>query len=66
MRFTTSRRYTAASAPAWPAVTTAGNYQSAVVHVTKALGSCEAPTGDVSVSVGVSKENFNGQHGWHH
>jgi hypothetical protein len=43
-----------------------GNYQSAVVHVTKALGSCEAPTGDVSVSVGVSKENFNGPHGLRH
>ncbi|HET7063394.1 MAG TPA: hypothetical protein VFI49_03895 [Rudaea sp.] len=43
-----------------------GNYQSAVVHVTKALGSCEAPSGGVGVSIGVSKEDFNGPHGRHH
>ena len=43
-----------------------GNYQSGVVHVTKAFGSCDAPTGDVSVSVGVTKGDFNGAHGWRH
>ena len=43
-----------------------GNYQSGVVHVTKAFGSCDAPTGDVSVSIGVTKGDSNGPHGWRH
>ena len=43
-----------------------GNYQSGVVHVTKAFGSCDAPTGGVGVSIGVTKEDFNSPHGWHH
>jgi hypothetical protein len=43
-----------------------GNYQSGVVHVTKAFGSCDAPTGGVGVSIGVTKQDFNSPHGWHH
>jgi len=43
-----------------------GNYQSGVVHVTKAFGSCDAPTGGVGVSIGVTKEDFNNPHRWHH
>jgi hypothetical protein len=43
-----------------------GNYQSGVIHVTKAFGSCDAPTGGVGVSIGVTKEDFNSPHGWHH
>jgi len=43
-----------------------GNYQSGVVHVTKAFGSCDAPTGGVGVSIGVTKGDFNNPHGWHH
>ena len=43
-----------------------GNYQSGVVHVTKAFGSCDAPTGGVGVSIGVTKQDFNNPHGWHH
>jgi len=42
------------------------NYQSAVVHVTKAFGNCEAPTGGVGISIGVTKGDFNSPHGWHH
>jgi len=43
-----------------------GNYQSGVVHVTKAFGSCDAPTGGVGVSIGVTKEDFNSPHAWRH
>jgi len=43
-----------------------GNYQSGVIHVTKAFGSCDAPTGGVGVSIGVTKEDFNNPHGWRH
>jgi len=43
-----------------------GNYQSGVVHVTKALGSCDAPSGDVSLSIGVSKGDFHDPRGWRH
>ena len=43
-----------------------GNYQTGVVHVTKAFGSCDAPTGDVSVSVGVTRGDSNAPRGWRH
>lgn len=43
-----------------------GNYEAAVVHVTKALGSCDDPAGEVSVSVGVRKEDFNRTRRRHH
>jgi hypothetical protein len=43
-----------------------GNYQSGVVHVTKAFGSCDAPTGGVGISIGVTKGDFNNPHGLHH
>jgi len=36
-----------------------GNYQDAVVSVSKTLGSCDNPSGDVNVSIGVSKGNYN-------
>jgi hypothetical protein len=36
-----------------------GNYQDAVINVSKPLGSCDNPTGDVSFSLGVSKGKFN-------
>jgi len=43
-----------------------GNYQSAVVNVSKPLGSCDKPTGGVDISIGVSQGNFNGRrHGSH-
>lgn len=37
-----------------------GNYQTGSVNVTKALGSCDHPTGGVSVSINVGQGNFNG------
>jgi hypothetical protein len=46
-----------------------GNYQDAVINVSKPLGSCDNPTGDVSFSLGVSKGKFNDsrRHGrWQH
>lgn len=36
-----------------------GNYQTGSLQVTKALGSCEHPTGGVSFSINVSQGNFN-------
>jgi len=36
-----------------------GNYQSGVVNVSQAFGSCEKPTGGVNISIGVSQGNFN-------
>ena len=43
-----------------------GNYQSAVVHASKALGSCDNPTGGIGISIGVDRENFHGhRRGWH-
>ena len=43
-----------------------GNYQSGVVNVSKALGSCDNPAGGVSISVGVGQGNFNGRRQrWH-
>jgi len=38
-----------------------GNYQSGVVNVSKAFGSCDHPTGGVSVTIGVGQGNFNGR-----
>ena len=38
-----------------------GNYQTGRVNVTKALGSCDNPTGAVSLSVQVGQGNFNGR-----
>lgn len=43
-----------------------GNYQSGVVNVSKAFGSCDNPTGGVGISIGVERENFDGhRRGWH-
>lgn len=42
-----------------------GNYQSGVVSVSKAFGSCDHPTGGASISIGVERENLDGhRHGW--
>lgn len=38
-----------------------GNYQTGSVNVTKALGSCDHPSGAVSVSISVGQGNFNGR-----
>ena len=38
-----------------------GSYQTGRVNVTKALGSCDHPTGEVSLSVDVGQGNFNGR-----
>lgn len=38
-----------------------GSYQTGRINVTKALGSCDHPTGEVSVSVDVGQGNFNGR-----
>ncbi len=43
-----------------------GNYETGVVNVSKALGSCDHPTGGVSISVGLSQGNFNGGPNWRH
>ncbi|GAA0917247.1 hypothetical protein GCM10009552_36150 [Rothia nasimurium] len=37
-----------------------GNYQSGAVNVTQAFGSCDHPTGSVSISVGAGTGHFNG------
>jgi hypothetical protein len=43
-----------------------GNYQSGVVNVSKAFGSCDNPTGGVGISIGAGQGSFNGhRHGWH-
>jgi hypothetical protein len=43
-----------------------GNYQSGVVNVSKAFGSCDNPTGGIGISVGAGQGNFNGhRHGSH-
>jgi hypothetical protein len=36
-----------------------GNYQSGVVNVSKAFGSCDHPTGGASISISVGQGNFN-------
>lgn len=38
-----------------------GNYQSGVVNVSKAFGSCDNPAGGVSVTIDVGQGNFNGR-----
>jgi hypothetical protein len=41
-----------------------GNYQSGTVHLSKAFGSCDHPSGGISISVGVSQDHFHGpRHG---
>jgi hypothetical protein len=44
-----------------------GNYQSGVVNVSKAFGSCDNPTGGIGISIGAGQGNFNNsnRHGWH-
>lgn len=42
-----------------------GNYQTGSVQVRKNLGSCDHPTGGVSLSVSVGQGNFNGSRGRH-
>jgi hypothetical protein len=43
-----------------------GNYQSGVVSMSKAFGSCDNPTGGVGISIGAGQGNFNGhRRGWH-
>jgi hypothetical protein len=43
-----------------------GNYQSGVVNVSKAFGSCENPTGGIGISIGAGQGNFNNnRRGWH-
>lgn len=37
-----------------------GNYQTGNVRMTKALGSCDHPTGMVGLSISVGRGNFNG------
>ena len=38
-----------------------GNYQSAVVNVSKAFGSCDHPTGGVSVTIDAGQASLNGR-----
>jgi len=38
-----------------------GNYQSGVFNVSKAFGSCDNPTGGVSVTIDVGQSNLNGR-----
>lgn len=40
-----------------------GSYQTGTVNVTKAFGSCDHPTGGVSISVGAGNGNFHGRGG---
>lgn len=42
-----------------------GNYQSGSVRYSQAFGSCEHPTGHVSISVGVGQGHIDGGH-WRH
>ncbi|MBS0584635.1 MAG: hypothetical protein JSS42_16215 [Proteobacteria bacterium] len=37
-----------------------GNYQTGNVNISKATGSCDHPTGGVSLSISVGQGNFNG------
>lgn len=43
-----------------------GNYQTGMINLSKALGSCDHPTGGVSISVGVGQDHFSGgrRRGW--
>jgi hypothetical protein len=38
-----------------------GSYQTGSVNITKAFGSCDHPTGGISISVGGSNGNFHGR-----
>lgn len=38
-----------------------GNYQSGTVNLSKAFGSCDHPTGGVSVSIGAGQGHFHGR-----
>ncbi len=38
-----------------------GSYQTGTVNVTKAFGSCDHPTGGVSISIGGGNGNFHGR-----
>lgn len=40
-----------------------GNYQTGTVNITKAFGSCDHPSGGVSISVGAGSGHFNGRRG---
>lgn len=42
-----------------------GNYQTGTINFTKATGSCEHPTGGVSISIGVGQGDVHGR-GWRH
>ena len=42
-----------------------GNYQTGSVQVRKNLGSCDHPTGGVSLSIDVGRGNFGGSRRWH-
>lgn len=37
-----------------------GNYQTGTINLSKALGSCDQPTGGVSISIGVGQGDFHG------
>ncbi|MBN8946388.1 hypothetical protein ACVCL0_00430 [Rhodanobacter sp. UC4450_H17] len=38
-----------------------GNYQTGTVNVTKAFGSCDEPSGGISISVGAGTSHFHGR-----
>lgn len=40
-----------------------GSYQTGRVNLTKAFGSCDHPTGGVSISVGAGSDHFHGRGG---
>jgi len=42
-----------------------GNYQTGGVQIRKNLGSCDHPTGGVSLSINVGQGHFGGSRGWH-
>lgn len=42
-----------------------GNYQTGSVQASKNFGSCDHPTGGVSLSIDVGRGNFNNSRGWH-
>lgn len=43
-----------------------GNYQTGTINWSKALGSCEHPTGGIDISIRVGQGNFNGGRYWRH
>lgn len=38
-----------------------GNYQGGTVNLSKAFGSCEHPSGGVSISIGAAQDHFHGR-----